>query len=92
MNSSILRNAAAAVGLAWFSPALHASVIFGDTFDAGTGAWYTGGTVGELTNSSQQLSWNITNTTTVNGMRQVIGRSFPKQSIAVGESIEFTFD
>jgi hypothetical protein len=84
---------AAAASLALLATSANAAnTIFDDTFDSGTGAWYTGGSVGELTSSSQQLSWNITNTTTVNGMRQVIGRSFPTQSIAVGESIEFTFD
>jgi len=66
-----------------------ATVVFTDTFDSGTGAWHTGGTLGTLANDSQQLSWTPGAAT---GMRQVIGRSFATQTIAVGEEIEFTFD
>jgi hypothetical protein len=65
------------------------SGIFNDTFDSGTGAWHSGGTLGTLTISSGQLSWTED---TATGMGQVIGRSFAAQSIGVGESIEFTFD
>jgi hypothetical protein len=80
---------AAAVSLAILSTAPAQTTIFNDTFDSGTGQWYKGGTLGTLTNTSQQLSWTED---TATGMGQVIGRSFATQSLAVGESIEFTFD
>ncbi len=70
-----------------------ATTIFTDTFDSGTGAWYkayNNGTDTALTNSSGSLSWSVG----ANGgdAYGVIGRSFSGQTLAVGDSILFSFD
>jgi len=62
--------------------------IFHDTFESDTGVWFSGGNLGSLTNTAGQLSWTPGAAT---GMRQVIGRSFPTQTLGEGESIELTF-
>ncbi len=63
-------------------------MIFTDTFDSGTGAWYKGGTGGTLTNASGELSWAPGTA----GVDQIIGRSFTTTPVGVGESIRLTFD
>ena len=67
----------------------HAQVIFTDTFDEGTGDWYTAGSSGTLTTNDGELSW----TPGAGGMPAVIGRSFPTQTLEnVGDKIRLTFD
>ena len=63
-------------------------IVFTDTFDSGTGAWYKGGTGGTLTNASGELSWAPGTA----GVDQIIGRSFTTTPVGVGESIRLTFD
>ncbi len=89
MKSFLQKHVVAMVGLALLVPALHASVVFNDEFDSGTGAWFTGGTLGTLDNISGQLSWTPGSAT---GMSQVIGRTFAMQTVGVGDSIRLTFD
>lgn len=71
----------------------HATVIFTDTFDSGTGDWYRGGTNGTLVNSGSQLSWApATAGATGSDLRSVIGRSFTAQTVGVGGFIRLTAD
>lgn len=66
-----------------------ATIVFTDTFDSGTGSWFTGGNTGTLSNSSGQLSWSPSGT---NDITFSIGRSFVSQAVAVGETIRLTMD
>ena len=66
----------------------HATTVFTDTFDSGTGDWYKASTTGVLSNSSGKLSWAEND----NGVPEVIARSFTSQTLAVGETIRLTFD
>ncbi len=69
-------------------PTANAGLIFTDTFDSGTGAWYKGGNGGTLTNASGALSWSPGTA----GVDQIIGRSFTSTTLGVGESLRLTFD
>lgn len=66
-----------------------ATIVFTDTFDSGTGGWFTGGNTGTLSNSSGQLSWSPSGT---NNDTYSIGRSFSSQTISVGETIRVTMN
>lgn len=70
----------------------HAAIVFTDTFDSGTGAWYRAGTVNTLTNTSQQLSWTTSAGGTTDAIRLTIGRAFPTTSLAVGQTLRLSFD
>lgn len=72
------------------STAHAASVIFNDTFDSGTGAYYRAYTTANtaLTNTANRLSFAVSTF----GGNQVIGRSFSTQTLAVGDSITLTLD
>lgn len=81
--------AAAVLGLTATS---QAAIVFTDTFDSGTGAWYRAGTANTLTNSSGQLSWSTGLGSGLDQAHQVIGRSFTSTSLGVGETMRLTFD
>ncbi len=76
--------------LAAFVSTGHAQVIFTDTFEEGTGDWYKAYSSGSqiLTNVGGRLSFTFADT----GGNEVIGRSFPLQTIAVGDTITLSFD
>jgi hypothetical protein len=65
-------------------------VIFTDTFDSGTGSWFKAAPVvgDSLSATGGQLVW------TENGgqMNEVIGRSFPALTLAVGQTLRLSFD
>ena len=88
MNKSIKSSTLAAASLALLVTTSHATVILNDTFDSGTGGWFRAGTDGTLANDSGQLSWSPDN----DAIREVIGKSFTTQTLAVGETISLTFD
>ncbi len=78
------------IGLA----AAQAQVVFTDSFDSGTGAWYIGSTVNQggdstLDNASGQLQFTVG---TAQNKDEVIGRSFNEQTLEVGQTIRMTFD
>ena len=88
MNKSIKSSTLAAASLALLVATSHAATVFTDTFDSGTGGWFRAGTDGTLANDSGQLSWSPAN----DAIREVIGKSFTTQTLAVGETIRLTFD
>lgn len=90
MQTLINPHAIVAAGVVLLTASSNATVIFNDTFDSGTGSWFTGGSPGTLSNSSGQLSWNTAGTGS-NDERS-IGRSFDAQTINVGETIRVTLD
>ncbi len=65
-------------------------VVFSDAFDSGAGAWFKAAPAAgdALVNSGGQLAW----TESGNVMSEVIGRSFPQTTIAVGQKLRLTFD
>lgn len=63
------------------------AIIFQDTFDTGTGAWYKAGTSGTLSNSSGALSWSENG----GGITEVIGRSITNTTIPVGQMLKLTY-
>ena len=75
--------------IALLNTASEAAIVFTDTFDSGTGSWYTGGDTGTLQNTSGQLDWSPSGT---NNDTYSIGRSFTSQTVAVGETIRLTMD
>ena len=91
MNNSVKSSTLAAASLALLAATSHATIIFTDTFDSGTGGWYKAGTENTLANDSGQLSWSG-KTGPNDAIREVIGKSFPTQTLAVGETIRLTFD
>jgi hypothetical protein len=88
MKASLKQPALAAACMIILTSASHAAVVFNDTFDSGTGAWYRATTNGTLTNESGRLR----STETGNNMDETIGRSFTSQTLNVGETIRLTFD
>lgn len=64
------------------------TVIFQDTFDSGTGAWYKAATSGTLSNPSGTLSWSESG----EGITEVIGRSIPSTTLAVGEMLRLSYN
>jgi hypothetical protein len=90
MKKTLTRCSLAAACCALLAATSHAAtIVFTDTFDSGTGSWYTGGSTGTLSNSSSQLSWAPGAT---NDITRAIGRSFTSQTVAVGQTIRVTFD
>lgn len=97
MKNRIKQPALAAASLALLTATSQAAIIFTDTFDSGTGSWFTGGssgavvnaTTGILANSSAQLSWTPSSS---GDITRAIGRSFTSQTVAVGQTIRVTFD
>lgn len=89
MKTSII---AATVAVFSLTSASQAAVIFTDTFDSGTGAWFKAGTENTLGNSSGQLSWSGGTTGTTDAIRQVIGRAMAAQTLTVGQTIRLSFD
>lgn len=75
-------------GILLLSGFSHASVIFTDTFDSGTGAWYKGGSNGTLANDNGALSWDE------NGgdSQEVIGRTFASTTLEIGETLRLSYD
>ncbi len=70
----------------------HASVIFTDTFDSGTGNWHMAYSNDDSTLANDgdgRLSWT---TASDGGGTEVIGRSFTSQTIPVGYTITLSFD
>lgn len=69
----------------------HGAVIFTDTFDSGTGAWYRATNTGELLNSNSKLQWSegVGNSS---NMGEAIGRTFTSQSLSVGQTILLSFE
>ncbi|TAE77929.1 MAG: hypothetical protein EAZ65_04095 [Verrucomicrobia bacterium] len=65
-------------------------VIFTDTFDSGTGAWFKAAPVAgdSLSNKSGALVW----TENGNSMSESIGRSFPALTLEVGQTLRLSFD
>lgn len=72
--------------------AAQAQILFTDTFDSGTGDWYRAGSVNTLANASGQLSWSPIIGGGGDADRQVIGRAFSAQTLAVGQTIRLSFD
>lgn len=70
------------------SPALDDHVMIDDTFTTSTGAWFKGGMNGNLSQSDGQLHWQESG----NNMEEVIGRSFPEVTLAVGQKIRLSFN
>jgi hypothetical protein len=70
-----------------FPSSADGTVIFQETFDSGTGAWYKAGTNGTLSNASGALSWSENG----GGITEVIGRSIPTTTLAVGEMLRLTY-
>lgn len=67
-----------------------ATVVFTDTFDSGTGAWYKAYSNASTTlaNDAGRLSF----TSGQGGGFEVIGRSFSPQTIPIGETMTLSFD
>jgi hypothetical protein len=67
-----------------------AGVIFTDTFDSGTGAWFKAAPVvgDSLSNNSGALVWAENG----NSMSESIGRSFPGVNLGVGQTLRLAFD
>ncbi len=67
-----------------------AGLVFHDTFDSGTGAWFKAAPAAgdSLSNSSGQLSW----TENGNVLSESIGRSFPQTVLEIGQTLRLTFD
>lgn len=83
------QHAIALASLVLLTATSHAAVIFTDTFDSGTGAWYKAGTGNTLANSgSGQLSWSPI----PSNVSEVIGRAMAAQTLTVGQTIRLTFD
>lgn len=89
MKSTLKTNLLGAVSFALLTATSQGTVVFTDTFDSGTGSWFTGGSTGTLLNTSGQLDWSTSGT---NNETYNIGRSFSSQTIAVGETIRLTMD
>lgn len=84
--------ALAAASLAILTATSQAAIVFTDTFDSGTGAWYKAGTANTLSNNgSGQLSWS-SGTGANDAVRQVIGRAMTTQTLTVGQTLRLTFD
>ena len=96
MKPSIKQHAITLASLAVLSASAHATVIFTDTFDSGTGAWYRAGTVNTLSNSSGQLAWSGSVGSGGGGdydaVREVIGRAMTAQTLTMGQTLRLTFD
>lgn len=87
MKPSIQITLLSALGIV-FSSTSEGTVIFQDTFDSGVGTWYkASATTGTLSNSSQRLSWSENG----DGITEVIGRSIPSTTVAVGEILRLSY-
>lgn len=77
--------------------AAQSQVIFTDTFDSGTGAWYIGSTLNQgadstIANASGELQFTLGDLPHAQNKDEIIGRSFTETSIAVGQTIRMTWD